>query len=484
LHSNPIFKVNRSEHQPEKPCDPLALAHTRPEWSAQAPVTRGQRIAAFGIAGAVALGLILAPLPTGRLLILASTLFYLIATLYKIGLVRAAAHPNASFHFTAGQIAAAEPREWPVYSILVPMYKEPETIPQMVAGLKAMDYPLERMDVQLLLEADDALTLTAARAEQLPPNFCITEIPPSFPRTKPKACNIGLARAKGRYLVIYDAEDRPEPDQLKKAVLAFEHSPEQVVCIQSCLNYYNPRFNLLTRWFAAEYSAWFDLCLPGLAALRTVIPLGGTSNHFITQVLQDLMGWDAYNVTEDCDLGVRLARAGYETRMVKTTTWEEACCDPMFWIRQRTRWQKGYIQTFMVHTRNPLKLLRELGVRNFIHFNLLIGGSIFSSLINPVFWIMALVWFIFRPAGVEALFPGWVFAMSAFCLFVGNFVFVYVNLLGCYRRNYDSLMWANLLTPFYWAMMSVSGWRAFLQYFSNPFHWEKTQHGLSSKKTN
>ena len=473
--------VKKSAQAPEIPCDPLELANTRPDWSAKSPVTRGQRITAFSLLGLIALGLILAPLPTGRLLVLICTVFYLVATLYKIGLVRAAALPGAMFKFTAEQLRTEEPRDWPIYSIIVPMYKEPETVPQMVAGLKAMDYPQDRMDVQLLLEADDTLTLDAARAEHLPPTFRITEIPPSFPRTKPKACNIGLHLAKGKYLVIYDAEDRPETDQLKKAVLAFDHSPEHVVCIQSCLNYYNPRFNLLTRWFAAEYSAWFDLCLPGLAALRTVIPLGGTSNHFKTQVLRDLMGWDAYNVTEDCDLGVRLTRAGYETRMVQTTTWEEACCDPHFWIRQRTRWQKGYIQTFVVHTREPLKLLRELGLRNFIHFFLLIGGSIISSLLNPIFWIMALVWFIFRPTGVEALFPGWVFAMSAFCLFVGNFAFLYLNLLGCYRRRYDSLMWANLLTPIYWAMMSISGWRAFLQFFSNPFHWEKTQHGLSKK---
>ncbi len=461
-------------------CDPLALAHTHPEWSAKEPVTRGQRITAILLMALIVFGLIRAPLATARLLVLLCTVFYLVATIYKMWLVRSATQPGAFFRFTPEMIAAEEPREWPVYSIIVPMYKEPETIPQMIAGLKALDYPPDRLDIQLLLEADDDATLNAARAQVLPPQIRITEIPPSFPRTKPKACNIGLHLARGKYLVIYDAEDKPEPDQLKKAVMSFDRSPSNVVCIQSCLNYYNPRYNLLTRWFAADYSAWFDLCLPGLAARRTVIPLGGTSNHFNTQVLRDLLGWDAYNVTEDCDLGVRLARAGYETRMAETTTWEEACSNLRFWIRQRTRWQKGYIQTWLVHMRRPFRLLRELGLRNFLHFNLLIGGSVFATLINPFFWIMALVWFIFRPVGVDALFPGWVFAMSAFCLFVGNFIFVYINLLGCYRRRYDSLMWANLLTPIYWALMSISGWRAFLQFFSNPFHWEKTQHGLSS----
>ncbi|MDD5706652.1 MAG: glycosyltransferase [Kiritimatiellae bacterium] len=461
-------------------CDPLALAHAHPEWSALAPVTSNQRRAVYVILAVVALGLILRPMATGKTLVALVTLFYLMVTLYKIALVRAAAGAGATMRIGAADLTAAEPRDWPLYTVLVPMYREPETVPQMVAALKALDYPAARLDVQLLLEADDDATLAAARTQRLPPGFRVTPIPVSFPRTKPKACNLGLHEARGKYLVIYDAEDRPEPDQLKKAVLAFEASPEKVVCVQSRLNYYNPRHNLLTRWFAAEYSAWFDLALPGLAAMRAVIPLGGTSNHFVTEVLRGLLGWDAYNVTEDCDLGVRLARAGYETRMLETTTWEEACSDLGFWIRQRTRWQKGYIQTYLVHMRAPLALWRDLGTRNFLHFQLLIGGSVFSSLINPLFWLMALIWFVFRPAGVEALYPGWVFAIGAFCLFAGNFVFVYVNLLGCYRRRYDDLMWANLLTPLYWAMMSYSGWRAFLQFFANPFHWEKTQHGLSA----
>jgi glycosyltransferase XagB len=189
----------------------------------------------------------------------------------------------------------------------------------------------------------------------------VTEIPPSFPRTKPKACNIGLHLARGEYLVIYDAEDLPEKDQLKKAVLAFEASPAKVACVQSRLNYYNPRQNVLTRWFTAEYSAWFDLQLPGLAALRAVIPLGGTSNHFKTRVLQELMGWDAYNVTEDCDLGVRLCAPATRRGCWRPRRGRRRAASLPFWIKQRTRWQKGYIQTWFVHMRNPLKLLRELG---------------------------------------------------------------------------------------------------------------------------
>ena len=385
--------------------DPLELARRRPEWSAAQPMTRQQKRAIVAIVLVIVVALIFAPLRTAQILIGFCTLFYVISTLYKFAVIRASLSPSAIMRFSPEEIASVEPREWPIYSILVPMYKEPETLKQMLNALIAMDYPADKKDVQFLLEEDDDLTLDAARTLTMPPGFRVTKIPPSFPRTKPKACNIGLYLAKGEYLVIYDAEDMPETDQLKKAVLAFEASPENVVCVQSRLNYYNPRQNVLTRWFTAEYSAWFDLQLPGLSAMRAVIPLGGTSNHFKIDVLRDLMGWDAYNVTEDCDLGVRLARAGYATRMLETTTWEEACSVLPFWIKQRTRWQKGYIQTWFVHMRRPWKLARELGFVNFLHYQLLIGGGPFSVLINPIFWAMALVWFLFRPEGLAPV-PG------------------------------------------------------------------------------
>ncbi|MBQ9432206.1 MAG: glycosyltransferase [Kiritimatiellae bacterium] len=460
--------------------DPLELAHKRPDWSAVEPLTKGQKSGFLLFLAALVAAVAVAPVRTAQILVAVCTAVYVVMTLYKFLVIGKSASPKAIMRFSSEDIAKRDAAgDWPVYTILIPMYREPETLKQMIGALEKMDYPADKKDVQFLLEEDDDLTLNAAAQLQMPPGFRVTKIPESFPRTKPKACNIGLHLAKGKYLVIYDAEDLPEPDQLKKAVLAFEQSPENVACVQSRLNYYNPRQNLLTRWFTAEYSAWFDLQLPGLAALGAVIPLGGTSNHFKTEILQQLMGWDAYNVTEDCDLGIRLGRAGYTTRMLETTTWEEACSVFRFWIKQRTRWQKGYIQTWFVHMRKPFLLLKELGLVNFMHYQLLVGGVTFSVLVNPFFWTMALGWFIFRPEGVDRLFPGPVFAAGAFCLFVGNFVFVYINLLGCCKRKRDDLMWASLLTPVYWMMMSYSGWRAFIQFFRAPFVWEKTQHGLA-----
>jgi cellulose synthase/poly-beta-1,6-N-acetylglucosamine synthase-like glycosyltransferase len=461
--------------------DPLALSRLKPQWSAKTPITRGQKTAIGVLCVLVLLAAAIDPTRAAQLFVLLSTFFYLGFTFYKLFLLRLSVSSDSEIRVDAAALAAVCDEDLPVYSVLVPMYKEPESAPHLVESIRRMDYPAAKKDVQLLLEEDDAATRAAVAAMTLPEGFRVTLIPESFPRTKPKACNIGLAEARGKYLVIYDAEDRPEPDQLKKAVVAFGRVGPRTICLQSKLNFYNPRFNLLTRWFTAEYSAWFDLALPGLAALDTVMPLGGTSNHFITQPLRDLFGWDAYNVTEDCDLGVRIYRAGYGSRMLDTTTWEEACSSLHFWIRQRTRWLKGYIQTYMVHMRSPVALWRELGAANFIHFQLLIGGIVFSFLINPLYWFMAMLWFFLRLEILASLFPVPVFAAGAFCLFVGNFAFVYTNMAGCCRRGYYDLVKFALLTPVYWMMMSYSGWRAFLQFFANPFYWEKTRHGLTQQ---
>jgi len=458
--------------------DPLALDHRHPELSASTPMTRLQKLFLTLFCLALLAALMYAPWETARGFIVLATLYYVGYSSYKLYVLWHALQNDAEIDIGPAELAALRDDDLPVYSILVPMYNEPETLPHLVAALGAMDYPADKKDVQLLLEADDTATCEAAAALALPPGFRVTVVPPSFPRTKPKACNIGLELARGEFLVIYDAEDRPEPDQLKKAVAAFRRMPEKVVCLQSRLNFYNPRQNLLTRLFSAEYSAWFDLSLPGLSALDAVIPLGGTSNHFVTRILRELMGWDAYNVTEDCDLGVRICRRGGTSRMLRTTTWEEACSSLPFWIRQRTRWLKGYIQTYLVHMRRPLRLARELGWRNFWHFQLLIGGSIIGFLMNPLFWALALIWFLFRIEVLTDLFPLPIFALGALCLFAGNFVFTYLNAIGCYRRKRYDLVKVALLSPFYWVLMSVAAWRAFVQFFANPFYWEKTRHGL------
>jgi cellulose synthase/poly-beta-1,6-N-acetylglucosamine synthase-like glycosyltransferase len=460
--------------------NPLELQAETPERTAALPMSGTQKAVALLITACIIALAWLYPWATARIFIALATAFYVLLCGYKLRLAWHALHAGSELVVSDREIAALRDEELPTYTILVPMYKEPETLPHLVRAMTALDYPAHLKDVQLLLEEDDTETMEAARNMHLPEGIRITPIPESFPRTKPKACNIGLKLARGTYLVIYDAEDRPEPDQLKKAVAAFKRLPDNVACLQSRLNFFNPRHNLLTRWFTAEYSAWFDLQLPGLSALQTVIPLGGTSNHFVTEKLRQLKGWDAYNVTEDCDLGIRICRLGWSTRILHTTTWEEACSSLPFWIRQRTRWTKGYIQTYLVHMRHPIELLRELGLGNFIHFQFMTAGNISAFLLNPLFWILTLAWFALRIDALTALFPGLIFALGAFCLFAGNFVFTYLAAVACYRRQRFDLIKYALITPAYWVLMSIAGWRAFMQFFSNPFYWEKTQHGLSN----
>ncbi|MDA0323171.1 MAG: glycosyltransferase [Verrucomicrobia bacterium] len=458
--------------------DPLLLSREHPELSAKVPVEVSQRQFMLIVCLVITAAAAWRPWETAKVFIAGATAFYVVITFYKLWLVYLSGHEHAELKISDEEIAALDDDSLPVYSIMVPLYREPEVVPHLIAGLVRMDYPADKKNVQLLLEEDDDLTRSAVEKMDLPPGFEVTLIPESFPRTKPKACNIGLEYATGEYLVIYDAEDRPEPDQLKKAVIGFRRVVPQVICLQSRLNFYNPRQNLLTRWFTSEYSSAFDLQLPGLASLDSVIPLGGTSNHFITSRLRELLGWDAYNVTEDCDLGVRIYRRGYKSRMLQTTTWEEACSRIRFWIPQRTRWIKGYIQTYLVHMRDPRRLYHELGLANFLHFQILIGGMVIAVLINPVFWSLAMLWFMARSDALASLFPGPVFAAGAVCLFAGNFVFTYVGAVGSYNRKYYDIVKYSLLAPIYWIFMSYSAWRALLQFFSDPFRWEKTQHGL------
>ncbi len=462
--------------------DPLALARQRPELSAVRPFWRNQIVAmASGLALFALLGL-WQPLAAGQLFVAVATLFYILISCYKLLLIYCSVRYDSEIRIPPAEIAALDEASLPVFSILIPLYHESESVGSLVRFLRRLDYPRDKLDIQLLLEEDDTQTREAVAAVELPPEFRCTVVPVSQPRTKPKACNIGLAYARGEFLVIYDAEDQPESDQLKKAVAGFRRCGPEIVCLQSKLNFYNPRQNILTRFFSAEYSAWFDLSLPGLSSLRAVIPLGGTSNHFRTAPLRELLGWDAYNVAEDCDLGIRICRRGWKTRMLDTTTWEEACGDYAFWIRQRTRWFKGYMQAWFVHTRQPARLARELGWLNTFHFLMLVGGMLFCLLANPVFWTFTAFWFVHRFQALDALFPPPIFLMGSFCLFLGNFAFVYAGALGCYRRRYFDLVKFALLMPPYWFFMSIAAWRALGQLITNPFKWEKTQHGLAGKK--
>jgi cellulose synthase/poly-beta-1,6-N-acetylglucosamine synthase-like glycosyltransferase len=348
-----------------------------------------------------------------------------------------------------------------------------------VAGLSRLDYPPTKLDVKLLLEEDDGATLDAVAAMQLPAFIHPVVVPAAHPRGKPKACNYGLMHARGEFVVIYDAEDVPEPDQLKKAVLGFRKKvPADVVCLQAKLSYYNSDQNWLTRWFAIEYSMWFDLFLPGLDASGAPVPLGGTSNHFKAASLLEIGAWDPFNVTEDADLGVRLYKRGWRTAVIESTTYEEATSEIYNWIRQRSRWVKGYVQTYLVHMRHPVKFCRAIGLRAFLSFNMVVGGMFFGLLMNPILWCLTALWYMRHAHLISQVFPGPVFYLGGVSLVVGNMAFVYLNVAGCLRPGmYDKVKLA-LMSPLYWALMSVAAWKGFAQLWFKPFYWEKTVHGL------
>ncbi len=300
---------------------------------------------------------------------------FLICVAFKFVVCMAGARRERYQAVTDEDVAALKDEDLPVYTVLAPMFREAEVVGELIGNLASLDYPVSKLEVLLLLEEDDTETIGAAKTAGLPPWMTIVRVPRGQPQTKPKACNVGLFLAKGDYLVIYDAEDKPDPDQLKKAVVAFGRGGERMICVQAALNYWNVYENFLTRMFTAEYSFWFDYMLPGFDALQLPIPLGGTSNHFRTEGLRLLGGWDPFNVTEDADLGIRASALGYSVGVINSTTYEEANRKLGNWIRQRSRWVKGYMQTSLVHARSPWRLIRVAGVRETLGFAVLIAGT-------------------------------------------------------------------------------------------------------------
>ncbi len=412
------------------------------------------------------------------------TIFYIGFSAYKFYLVYNAMNHDCEVPVSQAEMDALDPRDLPVYTLLIPVFNEAGVLPELMKSLTHLDYPSTKLDIKILLEAEDKETIQSFYDLKLPPHFRATIVPGSLPKTKPKACNYGLIHARGEYVVIFDAEDRPDPDQLKKAVVAFRKSNPNVVCIQAKLNYYNRRQNLLTQWFTSEYSMWFDLFLPGLDASDAPIPLGGTSNHFKRRALVEVGAWDPHNVTEDADLGMRLYKRGFHTRTIDSTTYEEANSRLNNWLRQRSRWIKGYVQTWLVHMRNPAKLLKEVGFKGFISFQFVTGGTFFAALVNPILWTITTVWYLTKWAFIQETFPVLIFYLSSISLYLGNFLFTYMNVAGAMRRkHYDNVRFA-LLSPIYWGLMSIGAWKGFLQLITKPHYWEKTIHGFSHEYFN
>ncbi len=425
--------------------------------------------------------LIMFPLPTARSIVGVLSVLYFIDALFNIFVVLKSMQKDHEIRITNEQIEALDESKLPIYSILCPLYKEAHVVPQFLEGIAKIDWPKEKLDVMFLLEEDDIETIDAFNNMTLPYYARTVIVPHSLPKTKPKACNYGLTFATGEYLVIFDAEDMPDPLQLKKAYIAFKTVPENVKCLQAKLSYYNTHQNLLTRFFTAEYALWFDVTLPGLQSLNSALPLGGTSNHFETSILRKLQGWDPFNVTEDADLGVRLFQQGYRTAIIDSTTYEEATSVSKNWLRQRSRWIKGYMQTYLVHMRNIVPFVRSKGIWHNIIFQLTVGGKILFALLNPILWLLTFFYFAdygeFGPIMKEIYQPPYSY-LAVFSWVFGNFLFMYSYMIAVAKRRQWEIAKFILLIPAYWLMMSTAAFVALYELIFKPHYWQKTVHGF------
>jgi cellulose synthase/poly-beta-1,6-N-acetylglucosamine synthase-like glycosyltransferase len=445
---------------------------TRPLFSNKPRARGAWRLAIVALAALATAVLPFAPAVVAATLTVTLCAVFVAAALLRLATVGFARAPeNPTRH--------RDDRELPIYTVICALYREANVVADLVAAIRMLDYPSEKLDVKFVLEADDHDTRRALARLDLGLPFDIITAPPIGPRTKPKALNVALAFAHGSYTVIYDAEDLPEPDQLRRALDAFAAAGDRVGCVQAALTIDNTADNWLTAMFTADYAGQFDVFLPALAAMRLPLPLGGTSNHFRTAVLRQIGGWDPYNVTEDADLGMRLRRLGYRSTTLSSATYEEAPARFVPWLKQRTRWYKGWMQTWLVHMRRPLRLLRELGPAGTIVFQLLFAGNVLSALVHPVF-----------AAGFcYALFASPTFSTAAFAhsiapaffavLMCGYAATIVPNAVGLWRRGLFAHAWVLVLAPLYWLLLSLAAWRALFQLIYDPQRWEKTEHGLA-----
>ena len=388
-----------------------------------------------------------------------------------------------------GLFAAAKPPQplprrpdasLPIYTVIVALYREVAAIEQLIACLNALDWPPEKLDIKLVLEPDDHATRAALQAIRLGQPYELVIAPAVGPRTKPKALNAALPFARGAFVTVFDAEDRPEADQLRRALEAFLSHDERLACVQAQLTIDNTRDSWLTRMFTAEYAGLFDVLLPGLARLRLPLPLGGSSNHFRIAVLRVIGGWDAHNLTEDADLGMRLARCGYVSAVIASTTYEEAPAKFFAWLKQRRRWFQGWMQTWIVHMRAPFRLMRELGLSGFITLQLVVGGTVLAALVHPVFLAaLALDLATAAPRFGENHAEIMLSSLYWSTLIGGYTTSAALGLVGLARRRLMSTAWVLLLVPVHWLLLSLAAWQALWKLVRDPYRWDKTEHGLA-----
>lgn len=364
----------------------------------------------------------------------------------------------------------------PSVSVMVALYRESDIAPRLIRRLSRLEYPKELLDIVLVVEADDHTTRAALAEADLPPWMRMVMVPDGQIKTKPRALNFALDHCRGAIIGVYDAEDAPDPDQINAVVQRFYQRGPDVACLQGVLDFYNPTTNWLSRCFTIEYATWFRLVLPGLERLGLPIPLGGTTLFFRRAALEELGGWDAHNVTEDADLGMRLYRHGYRTELIRTVTAEEANCRALPWVKQRSRWLKGYMMTWATHMRDPLLLLSQLGWWKFAGFQVLFLCTLSQFLLVPVMWSFWLPWFgIAHPLADALPAPAALGLMGLFLL--TELVNLAMGIVALHLSGHRlSALWV-LTMPVYFPLGALASYKAAYEVLRKPFYWDKTDHG-------
>lgn len=452
----------------------LGLANLDPSLSAITPVGKIQHGCTIAAVAGTTFAFGLAPGPMLTLVSLSMTCLFL-ASIWLRLFAGAASTACCQSPFRA----RIEDRWLPVYSVIVALHREARVVRQLVTAIKALDYPRGKLDIKLVIEHDDRATRRAIEALQLPANYETVVAPAGWPRTKPRALNVALPLLRGGLAVIFDAEDVPAPGQLREAAERFLRSPRKLACLQAQLAIDNIEDSWLTRLFAIEYAVLFDVLNPGYAGLGLPLPLGGSSNHFRTEVLRDVCGWDAWNVTEDADLGLRLARLGYTVGILPSSTQEEAPARLGAWMKQRRRWSKGWMLTFLTLSRDPRRLVGELGLRNTMAVALMMTSLVIAPPLWPFFTALAIHDLFAAPPS-----PGTAFELAAAVLWISSALFgaasiVWLALLGMQRRNLLDLWPLLPLLPLYYLLASAAAWMALGDLILRPYHWHKTEHGLA-----
>ncbi|WP_421360338.1 glycosyltransferase family 2 protein [Agrobacterium rosae] len=456
-----------------------ALFDATPLYSARITL-HGKQGFLLGVGATIIIGsMLLSPSLTFYLLHIITAALYMAAILFRLVPLRS--KPDRR---TLALVEQSADEQLPVYTILVALYREDAIVEQLVTALNRLDWPKSRLDIKLVCEADDASTIAAIERLRPGAHFEIVHVPPSLPRTKPKALTYALYGARGEFIAVYDAEDRPHPKQLREAYARFRNGCDKLACLQAPLIISNADVSWITSSFSLEYSALFRRMLPMLARMQMPLPLGGTSNHFRTSVLRHVGAWDPYNVTEDADLGMRLYRLGYYSDVISYQTLEDAPNDIFVWLAQRSRWFKGWLQSWLVMMRSPVSVAKEVGWKAYLVFHLLIGGMLLSSLTHPLFIIYLMV--VGRTLWVEGLSAFSPAQLALVGIDTLNIIASYAIflLMGTramidHERGMIGKRW--LATPLYWLMLSAAAWRAVYELRYKPFVWNKTPHKPVSK---